>query len=1106
MNTALRQALGITVAVLVAHATIGLALPALVRFAAPSRLLWLAVPASIASLYAGYRAWRVWALRRLGDAQTLRAMAQTHSGRRETAQVVLLTVGTALLAMAVARPQWGERPREVRRSGIDVVIAFDISRSMLAGDVAPSRLDAATDEVNRLLDRLEGDRVGLVVFAGIAFVQSPLTSDYGAIRLYLDRLDPEDLPVQGTAVGRAIHESTRLLVGAEDGTFERAQEQVIIVVSDGEDHVGDPIDAAVQARAQGISVYTVGVGTAEGARIPVRAEDGSIRGYVRDRASREVVSRLDSAQLEAVAEAGEGSYVPLEAAGAVAREVEQIIESFESATLSSVLRTEYNDQFPVFLFPGVLLLLGATLLSERRAERARAALVLGTATIALSACSEGWERPDPRVEAAVELAEGSSYTAALDALERVGAEAREQASFSYASGWIHEQGSAWVNAQDDYLRALGLEDELARADAYFALGNALLAQERYGDAIGRFRRALALVPEHAGARRNLEIALLRLYPPCELALDDAFEDASDSAADAPILPAAFYTGDYLPPGIEAPMEAQEPEPLVLCGGDVDVYAIPVLGGATVEVSATFTRLRDDNGGAPLPDTIAPADVRLTLLDIDGASPLAVDQGSGVEPESARRVERHIEPIEIHPGVDSGSYVYVQVAADAPLEFDVSLEVELVPPCYALEDEYESNDTRATAARVEGGRHEARLCMTNADWYALDLAPSDDLFVDLQPPMNDDGTPGAIDVSFRASGGFDSSAATPIERFESGERAAYALRAPHSAEEALLTVASLDGTEGGYAFDLHHYPPCPVGRDRLEPNDNQEVRTQLDPNERPYRFLRLCPGDQDWFEFPLPEASEEEREANPRRPFSALVEFLPPAAMPPRAAAAEGSGEGGADGGGEASATRRAANAADAPSAALADAPEDDATPPAPRDPQVSLVVFDTSTGRMVAQGQPVSVASPAAREGVDGERGVVAYAELPWESTSVALALRGDPTYYHLSFPRTEDASQEPSEGEEGEDGEEGEEGEESEPEDAPSPEEQEDEPEPDEAPTPDEEDEEDDEGEADAPSEEELEREALMQLLDSLEPMDQNLPLQQALDQAPPMHLEQQW
>ena len=797
MSVSRLPTLWLAASVLAAHAALGAALPALVRFGAPGRLAWLAAPASIALLYLGYRAWRVWALERMGDPRTLRAMTPAYSGRVETAQVALVTLGAVLLVIAAARPQWGERPREVRRSGIDVVIAMDISRSMLASDVAPSRLEAATDEVNRLLERLEGDRVGLVVFAGIAFVQSPLTSDYGAIRLYLDRLDPEALPVQGTAVGRAIHESTRLLVGGEDGTFERADEQIIVVVSDGEDHVGDPVAAAAQARAQGIEVVTVGVGTPEGARIPVRGDDGSIQSYVRDRSGAEVVTRLDSAQLEAVAAEGEGAYVALEAAGAVAREVEQIIEAYDDATLSSVLRTEYNDQFPLFLFPGVALLVLGTALRARRREAALA----GALALALVGCEGGLERPDPRVEAALEVAEGSSYAAALDALERVGAEAREQPSFAYAAGWVHEQGAAWTDAQRDYLRALGIEDPLARADALFALGNALLAQEAYGDAIVRYRRALTLVPEHAGARRNLEIALVRLYPPCALALDDAFEDASDSAAEAPTLPAPFYTGDYLPPGIEQPPETEEPAPLVLCGGDLDIYALPVVGGATVEVRATLTRLREDNGREPLPEQIAPTMVRLTLLDIDGVTPLAADQGEDASPVDAHRVERHILPVEINPGLDAGAQVYVQLSADAPLEYEVELEIELVPPCYALEDAYESNDLRATAAQVENGRHEARLCVSNADWYRVDLAPQDDLFVDLMPPMNDDGTPGAIDVSFRPADGSE----TPIESFETGERAAYALRAPHSATEALLTVASREETEGAYAFDIHHYP-------------------------------------------------------------------------------------------------------------------------------------------------------------------------------------------------------------------------------------------------------------------------------------------------------------
>jgi Ca-activated chloride channel family protein len=1063
-------------------AALGLALllPSLLRLGAPGALGALAIPAAFVTCFAAYRWWRSWTLQRLGNPATLSALARHYDTRRANARVGIAVAAMGFACVALARPQWGEEPREVRRKGIDVVIALDISRSMLATDVTPSRLDAATDEVERILRRLDGDRVGLVVFAGIAFVQSPLTSDYGAIRLYLDRLDPEELPIQGTASGRAIHEATRLLRGTEGDTrFQRASNQVIVLISDGEDHDGDPIAAAEAARADGIDVFTVGVGTPEGGRIPIRDANGQILRYFTDRNDEVVVTKLEEAQLMEVASRGGGEYLPLRAGGAVAQALDEAIASYDAEALATMSRVEYEERFAVFLWPALVLLILATAIRDPRAV----ALLLVLAP--LSGCGDQLLRPDPRVAAALALVDAGTPQAAIDALERVGAEARAVPTYPYAAGWIHEQAAAdnpdaWSEAQANYVRALNMTGEEEQIAATFAIGNALMGREELDAAIARYERTLALDPGHDGARRNLEIALRRRFPPCALALDDAFEEDSDAAATAPLLPAASFTGEFLPPGIEAtPGESEEPPELVICGGDPDWYAIPVLGGATVDVQATFTRLRDDNGGPPLPSTIPPTAVRLTLYDFDGATVLAIDQGlaeGDASPVDARRLERKIAGAAIHPGVETGTSVYLQVDVDAPLEYEVALTIEVTPPCYALEDSFESNDLQQTAFELDSGTHQARLCESNDDWYRVSLAPEDDLFFDIRPPINDDGTVGQAAISVQSNG----ESRNGVEVFQTGELASYALRAPQAGDAAFVSLVSEGGTEGPYELGVFHYPPCPEGGDRFEPNDDPNQRAELALEEAPFRFLRLCPGDLDWFTLALPPPTEEQQEESAQRPFSALAELLPPPVPP----------------------------ADEEPPSDPSD-PADEADAPAPMaDPRVELVVYDLASSALLAQSTPIALATPEAREGVDGDRGAVAFANLPWETQQVVVGVRGDPTYYHLSFPQTQQQQQEQSESQEGE-GDPEEDAQQEPSEDDAQPEDADEAPEP-EAQEP-AEPEEADEQEAEAPEptpeeQAEAEREALMELLDSLEPMDDNLPLRQALENMPPTEMRQPW
>jgi Ca-activated chloride channel homolog len=270
----------------------------------------------------------------------------------------LLGVGLFLLFFAAAGPQCGERTELVKRSGIDLVIAIDASNSMLARDVKPSRLARAKLEVTALLDRLKGDRVGLIVFAGDAFVQCPLTTDYAAARLFLRAIDPAAMPQQGTAIARALLEAKRVLEGGGRGSAAKA----VLVITDGEDQEGDALQAAGELSEAGIRVYAVAVGSESGEPIPIVDKDDNVTGYKKDREGKTVLSRTDVAGLRELASHGGGLVLRGTGADLGVLQVLPELDKLQKGELESRLSVQYDDKYGWFAWPSfVLLALGAAL-------------------------------------------------------------------------------------------------------------------------------------------------------------------------------------------------------------------------------------------------------------------------------------------------------------------------------------------------------------------------------------------------------------------------------------------------------------------------------------------------------------------------------------------------------------------------------------------------------------------------------------------------------------------------------------------------------------------------------------------------------------------------
>lgn len=327
---------------------------------------WLAALATLPLLAAAF--WiagirRRRALELFGDDELVRRLTESVSvpARRWKAVLTLCALGLSVLALA--RPQFGSRVETVRSVGQDIVVAVDLSRSMLAEDVSPSRLERARLSILRLMDALDGDRIGLVAFAGDAFVQSPLTTDYAAAGMFLNAMDPDIMPVQGTDLGAALRVSLDAL---EEGARDT---RVVVIVTDGEDHEDDFADELERAASMGVRVHVVGIGSTEGVPIPLYDAQGRREGFLRDEDGTVVTTRLAEETLRRVAERTGARYVTAGVGGAGFDDLVDELAGARGEALEERQVTRFEEQFQIFVGMALAVLLVEWLWPERRRIR-----------------------------------------------------------------------------------------------------------------------------------------------------------------------------------------------------------------------------------------------------------------------------------------------------------------------------------------------------------------------------------------------------------------------------------------------------------------------------------------------------------------------------------------------------------------------------------------------------------------------------------------------------------------------------------------------------------------------------------------------------------------
>lgn len=324
------------------------------RFESP-HILWLLILVPL--LIGGY----LWAARlyrrrlaRFGEPETVRTLMPDASPLRVRNKFILCLAALGLLVVALARPQFGSKLREVTRQGIEIMLAVDVSNSMLAQDFEPNRLERTKFAINRLLEGLRQDRVGLVAFAGDAYVQLPITADYVTARNFAAQLSPTMVSRQGTAIGAAIDLAASSFSSGSEGS------RVLIVISDGENHEDDALAAAKRATEQGIKIYTIGIGTPEGAPIQIGGE------FLKDDQGNMVVSKLDEPSLEEIALSTGGAYIRATNKSIGLEEIIAKINQTEKKKLTSTIFEEFNEQFQYLVGAALLLLLADVLMLSRR--------------------------------------------------------------------------------------------------------------------------------------------------------------------------------------------------------------------------------------------------------------------------------------------------------------------------------------------------------------------------------------------------------------------------------------------------------------------------------------------------------------------------------------------------------------------------------------------------------------------------------------------------------------------------------------------------------------------------------------------------------------------
>ena len=321
------------------------------RFEHPEYLYWLLVLPVLVIIYFLFRMRQRKRFERFASIEMRDSLVPSYSARRANFKFVIFLLMMACIILALANLQSGSKMEEVKREGIDLYIAVDVSNSMNAEDIVPSRLERSKQAINKLINEMKGDRIGIIVFADKAFVQLPITTDYSAARMFLSTVNTSLVASQGTAIAEAINLAVKSF-------SEEEHSKAIVIISDGEDHENDAaVKAAQEAAKQGVRIYTIGMGLPDGAPIPQYNQYGHQTGYRKDKQGNTIITKLNEQMLQQIAAAGNGIYVRASNSNVGLEKIYNDIEKLDKAEIEAKVFTDYEDQFQWFVGAAIILLL-----------------------------------------------------------------------------------------------------------------------------------------------------------------------------------------------------------------------------------------------------------------------------------------------------------------------------------------------------------------------------------------------------------------------------------------------------------------------------------------------------------------------------------------------------------------------------------------------------------------------------------------------------------------------------------------------------------------------------------------------------------------------------
>ena len=432
--------------------------------------LWLLVLIPVLALirFVSYRNQKR-KLRKFGDPKLLKELMPDVSRLRPSIKFWILLAALALLIIMLARPQMGTKISQEKRTGIETIIALDISNSMLAEDIVPSRLDRSKMMVENLVDHFTNDKIGLIVFAGDAFVQLPITSDYVSAKMFLSSIDPSMMATQGTDIAAAIN------MGMNSFTQEEGIGKAIIVITDGEDHEGGALEAAEAAKKKGMRVYVLGVGSSQGSPIPIPGTGD----YMKDNTGNTVMSALNEDMCKQVAAAGGGVYIHVENNSAAQQQLDNELDKLSKKETSTTVYSDYDEQFQAFGILALLLLIFEICILDRRNP------LMKKLSLFKRKEESGKSKENTLAKGIVLLAviSLSSFLFPLSTNAQTDRQYVRQGNKLYRTG-------DFANAEVSYRKAI--EKNPRNPQAAYNLGNALMAQKKDSAAIEQFQNAAKL--------------------------------------------------------------------------------------------------------------------------------------------------------------------------------------------------------------------------------------------------------------------------------------------------------------------------------------------------------------------------------------------------------------------------------------------------------------------------------------------------------------------------------------------------------------------------------------------------------------------------------------